>query len=221
MSFNQDALRCFIEKEDRPLKRQADRQAKKIDELTTRISELETKTEEQTELIASLRDERDDALDEMNQTLELLEPWAEYASSLKESKRTEMKQLSEALTKSQANVKQLGEENLFLRREIFKESKATSHASNAPRHASHSDNAAFESPKKHRLHGRDLRSNWLERPNSLVVTLESQPARKTLHHRTNEAVEARRSDSRDLEEFFSAQRAAAEHKRHPKAGSSP
>ncbi|KAI4149179.1 MAG: hypothetical protein LQ341_001377 [Variospora aurantia] len=151
MSFNQNALRSLIdgvEKEDRPLKRQVDRQAKKINELTTRISELETKTEEQTELIALLRDERDDALDEMNQTLELLEPWAEYANSLNESKRTKMKQLSEALTKSQANAKQLEEENLALRREMAKERKVTSHAFNAPRHASHSDNAAFESLKE-------------------------------------------------------------------------
>ncbi|KAL8968705.1 MAG: hypothetical protein Q9197_004738 [Variospora fuerteventurae] len=132
MSFNQNALRCLIdgvEKEDRPLKRQVDRQAKKINELTTRTK-------------------RDDALDEMNQILELLEPWAEYANSLNESKRTKMKQLSEALTESQANAKQLEEENLALRREMAKERKVASHAFNAPRHASHSDNAAFESLKE-------------------------------------------------------------------------
>ncbi|KAL9012423.1 MAG: hypothetical protein Q9173_002809 [Seirophora scorigena] len=133
-----------IEKEDRPLKRQVDSQAKKINEVTARMSELEAEKEEQAELIGLLRDERDDALDEMNQTLELLEPWTEYVTSLKESNRAETKHLSEALTKSQEKVTQLEEENQVLRQEMIHEPKVESHAFNAPR----CEDAAFESAKK-------------------------------------------------------------------------
>ncbi|KAL8962740.1 MAG: hypothetical protein Q9193_000899 [Seirophora villosa] len=133
MSANENVVQSpigGIEKEDRPLKRQVDRQAKKINEVTARISELEAEKEEQAELIGLLRDERDDALDEMSQTLELLEPWTECVASLKESKRAEVKQLSEALTKSQEQVTQLEEENQVLRQEMIDEGKVESHAFN-------------------------------------------------------------------------------------------
>ncbi|KAI4207600.1 MAG: hypothetical protein LQ348_000545 [Seirophora lacunosa] len=133
MSANENVVQSpigGIEKEDRPLKRQVDRQAKKINEVTARMSELEAEKEEQAELIGLLRDERDDALDEMNQTLELLEPWTEYVTSLKESKRAEVEQLSEALTKSQEKVTQLEEENQAWRQEMIDKGKVESHAFN-------------------------------------------------------------------------------------------
>ncbi|KAI4125194.1 MAG: hypothetical protein LQ338_004394 [Usnochroma carphineum] len=146
------------EKEDRPLKRKVDRQAQKINELTARISKLETEAEEHAEKLGSIEDQWDDAqgeikkafgeryeaLRERHEAVKSLKYWMQYADHL-EGKDTEIDQLNEALAGSQKEVAQLKETCMILRKMMRSDFEVYGEAFSTLCYARRSEDAAFAS----------------------------------------------------------------------------